>query len=184
MTRSLSASVVTELATNKLNPIELVYIGIGTGYYYTDHYKDVTYNSNTYTASSLFLGLSEVTESSEVAVNSLTLKFTGADQTIISLLLSNDYMDKVVNVYRGFLDDSQALISSPFLLFEGRIENFNIDEDENNSNVLISVASHWADFDKIKTRKTNSNSQKLYFPNDKGFDYASQSVREIKWGRA
>jgi len=184
MPRSLSASVISELATNKINPIELVYIGVSTGYYYTDHYKDVVYNSNTYTASSLFLGLSEVTESSEVAVNSLTLKFTGADQTIISLFLNNDYMDKVVNVYRGFLDDTQTLISDPFLLFEGRIENFNIDEDETSSNVLISVASHWADFDKVKTRKTNSNSQKLYFPNDKGFDYASQSVKEIKWGRA
>jgi len=184
MTRSLTGSLTTELATNKLNPIELVYIGVSTGFYYTDHYKDISYNGNTYVASSLFLGLSEVTESSEVAVNSLTLKFTGADQTIISLVLNNDYMDKVVNVYRGFLNDSQALISDPFLLFEGRIENFNIDEDETSSSVLISVASHWADFDKVKTRKTNTNSQKLYFPNDKGFDYASQSVREIKWGRA
>lgn len=184
MPRSLSGSLTTELATNKLNPIELVYIGVSTGYYYTDHYKNITFNSNTYVASSLFLGLSEVTESSEVAVNSLTLKFTGADQTIISLFLNNDYMDKVVNVYRGFLDDSQALISSPFLLFEGRIENFNIDEDETSSNVLISVASHWADFDKVRSRRTNTNSQKLYFPTDKGFDYASQSVRDIKWGKA
>lgn len=184
MTRSLTGSLITELATNKLNPVELIYVGVSTGFYYTDHYKDISYNGNTYVASSLFLGLSEVTESSEVAVNSLTLKFTGADQAIISLVLNNDYMDKVVNVYRGFLNDSQTLISDPFLLFEGRIENFNIDEDETSSSVLISVASHWADFDKVKTRKTNTNSQKLYFPNDKGFDYASQSVREIKWGRA
>jgi len=44
MPRSLSASVISELATNKINPIELVYIGVSTGYYYTDHYKDVVYN--------------------------------------------------------------------------------------------------------------------------------------------
>jgi len=184
MTRSLSGSLTTELATNKLNPVNLIYIGVSTGSYYTDHYKNISFNGNTYLASSLLLGVSDASESSEVAVNDLVIKFSGADQTIISLFLNNDYMDKSAHIYRGFLDDSQALISDPFLLFEGRIENFNIDETDTSSEVSISIASHWADFDKIAGRKTNTNSQKLYFSTDKGFDYASQSVREIKWGRA
>jgi hypothetical protein len=184
MTRSLSGSLTTELATNKLNPVELIYIGVSSGYYYTDHYKDITYNGNTYLASSLVLGVSDASESSEVSVTDLIVKFSGADQTIISLFLNNDYMNKRAYVYRGFLDDSQTLISDPFLLFDGRIDNFNIDESDTVSEVTVSIASHWSDFDKIAGRKTNTNSQKLYFSTDKGFDYASQSVKEIKWGRA
>ena len=62
--------------------------------------------------------------------------------------------------------------------------SFNITETDNSSEVSISIASHWADFDKIAGRKTNTNSQKLFFSTDKGFDYASKSVKEIKWGRA
>jgi hypothetical protein len=93
-------------------------------------------------------------------------------------------MNKQAFVYRGFLDSSQALISDPFLLFDGRIENFNIEEDDNSSTVSISVASHWADFEKQKGRKTNTGSQKLHFPNDVGFDYASQAIQDIKWGKA
>ena len=46
MTRSLSAGVIAEIATNKLNPVELVYLGIGTGTYYTDHYKDLSFDGN------------------------------------------------------------------------------------------------------------------------------------------
>ncbi len=99
MTRSLSAGVLAEIATNKLNPVELVYLGISTGTYYTDHYKDLTFDGNTYTASSLFLGSSEVQETADVAVNTLTLKFSGADTTIISLLLNNNYMNKPAKVY-------------------------------------------------------------------------------------
>ena len=38
MPRSLNASLITELATNKLNPVELVYLGVSSGSYYTDHY--------------------------------------------------------------------------------------------------------------------------------------------------
>ena len=184
MTRSLNASLISELATNKLNPVELVYLGVSTGTYYTDHYKDITYDGNTYTSSSLFLGASEANESSEIGVNNLVLKFSGADQTIISLFLNNDYMDKRAWVYRGFLDENQALINYPFLLFDGRIENFNVEEDDNSSTVSISVASHWADFEKTSGRRTAENSQKLYFPNDKGMEFASKTAQKIKWGSA
>ena len=184
MARSLTSAVKTELATNKLNPITLVYLGIASGSRYTDHYKDITYSSNTYTASSLLLGVSDVSETSDVAVDSITIAFTGADQSIISLLLNNDYMDKEAEVYKGFLDDSQALISDPFLLFKGRIESYAIEEDINNSQISISISSHWSDFDKVKGRKTNTGSQELFFSGDKGFDYASKSVQNIKWGKA
>ena len=184
MARSLSNSLITELNTNSLNPVELVFIDVGGGFYFTDHYKNIVFDGNTYTSSSVYLGSSEASESSEVAVNNLVVKFSGADQVIISLFLQNEYMDKRAWVYRGFLDDNQELISSPFLLFDGRIENLNIEEDETTSSVNISIASHWADFDKTKGRRTNTNSQRLHFPNDKGFDYASQTAKEIKWGRA
>ena len=183
MARGLTTAVKTEIATNQLNPITLVFLGIGSGSRFTDHYKDISYDSNTYTASSLLLGISDVSESSSVAVDSMTVVFTGADQTIISLLLNNDYMDKEAEVYKGFLDDNQTLIADPFLLFKGRIESFAIDEDSNSSQVSVSIASHWSDFEKEKGRKTNTNSQQLFFSSDVGFDFASQSVRDIKWGR-
>jgi len=184
MARGLTTAVNNELATDKLNPITLLYLNVGTGYRFTDHYKDITYDGNTYSASSLFLKVSDISESSEVEVGNISLEFTGADQTIVSLFLSSNYMDREVEVYKGFMDANQSLIANPFLLFKGRIESFNLDEDLNNSDVQIVVASHWADFDKIKGRKTNTNSQQLYFTGDVGFDYASQTVQDIKWGRA
>lgn len=184
MTRSLNASLISELATNKLNPVELIYLGVSTGSYYTDHYKDLTFDGNTYTASSLFLGSSEVQETADVAVNTLTLKFSGADLTIISLLLNNNYMNKPAKVYRGFLDDSQALIADPFLLFDGRISNFALEENATTSSINIIVTSHWADFEKTSGRRTAENLQKLYFPNDKGMEFASKTAQKIKWGSA
>jgi len=184
MTRGLSASLITELATNKLNPVELIYLGISTGSYYTDHYKNIVYDGDTYLASSLFWGSSEVQENADVAVNTLTVKFSGADQTIISLLLNNNYMNKVAKVYRGFLNDSQALIADPFLLFDGRISNFTLEENATTSSVNIVISSHWADFEKISGRRTAENSQKLYFPNDKGMEFASKTAQKIKWGTA
>jgi hypothetical protein len=183
MTRTLTTAVKNELLTDSLQPITLVYINVGTGFRFTDHYKDITYDSNTYSASSLFTRLSSVTESSEIEVSNITLSFSGADQTIISLFLSNNYMEKEAEVYKGFLNSSEAVIADPFLLFKGRIESFSIDETINNSNANIVVASHWSDFSKIEGRKTNTGSQQLHFSTDKGFEFASQTVQDIKWGR-
>ena len=183
MTRTLTTAVKNELATDSLQPVTLVFINVGSGFRFTDHYKDITYDSNTYTASSLFTKISSVTESSEVEVSNLTISFSGADQTIISLFLNNSYMEKEAEVYKGFLNTSEAVIADPFLLFKGRIESFSIDESINQSNANIVVASHWSDFSKIEGRKTNTGSQQLHFTGDKGFEFASQTVQDIKWGK-
>ena len=184
MTRTLTTAVKNELETDSLQPVNLVYINVGSGYRFTDHYKDITYDSNTYSASSLFTKLTSVTESAEVEVSNITLSFSGADQTIISLFLSNAYMEKEAEVYKALLDTSENVISDPFLLFKGRIESFSIDESINQSNANIVVASHWSDFSKIEGRKTNTGSQQLHFSADLGFEFASQTVQDIKWGRA
>ena len=184
MTRTLTTAVKNELATDSLQPVTLVFINVGSGFRFTDHYKDITYDSNTYTASSLFTKISSVTESSEVEVSNLTISFSGADQTIISLFLNNSYMEKEAEVYKGFLDTSEAVITSPFLLFKGRIESFSVDESINQSNANIIVASHWSDYSKIEGRKTNTGSQQLQFSGDLGFEFASQTTLDIKWGKA
>ena len=183
MARGLTTAVNNELATDSLNPITLVYLGVSTGSRYTDHYKDITYDANTYTASSLLLDASAVSESSEVEITNIQLRFSGADQTIISLFLNNNYMSKDVEVYKGFLNDNQGLIADPITLFKGKIESFSVDEEITNSTVTITATSHWSDFERVQGRKTNTNSQQIYFSSDVGFDYASQAIAELRWGR-
>jgi hypothetical protein len=89
-----------------------------------------------------------------------------------------------VYIYRGFLNDSNTLIADPFLLYKGNIESFNISETEKDSAVGLSIVSHWADFEKKNGRKTNNTSQQRFFSTDVGMDFASQTVQDIKWGRA
>ena len=41
-----------------------------------------------------------------------------------------------------------------------------------------------ADFEKKSGRQTNNNSQQRFFSTDVGMDFSSQTVLDIKWGRA
>jgi hypothetical protein len=60
----------------------------------------------------------------------MALSLSGADQTFISTILNEPIINDEVVVYRGLLDNNNALIADPFLLYKGNIENFAIGETE------------------------------------------------------
>jgi hypothetical protein len=136
-----------------------------------------------YLVSDFILGISEHNEQTDLTKSSLSISLSGADQTFISLVLSENITNDEVNIYRAFLNDSNAIIDHPFLLYKGNIESFEIQESEKSSIVNLSVVSHWADFEKKNGRKTNPTSQKRFFSTDVGMDFASQNVLDIKWGK-
>ena len=187
MTRSLTTAVKNELATNDIRPVHLITIGFATPVNITDCSfsltSSVSGSSVIYTSSDFILGVSNFTEETDVTKTSLTLTLSGADQTFISTCLNENVVNDSVKIFRGFLNDSNALIADPFLLYDGQIDTFSINENQNESTVNLGIVSHWADFEKRSGRKTNNTSQQRFFSTDVGMDFSSQTVLDIKWGR-
>ncbi len=187
MTRSLTTAVKNELATNDIRPIHLITISFGTPVNITDCSfsltSSVSGSSVTYSASDFILGISNHTEETDITKSSVSISLSGADQTFISTVLNENVVNDNVDIFRGFLNDSNGLIADPFLLYRGKIESFEIQEGEKDSTVALSIVSHWADFEKKNGRKTNNTSQQRFFSTDVGMDFASQTVQDIKWGR-
>ena len=188
MTRNLTSTVKTELATTDIRPVHLITIGFSTPVNITDCSFSVTSSisgsSVTYNASDFVLGISEHSEQTDLTKATVNLTLSGANQTFISTVLNENVTNDTVDIYRGFLNDSNTLIADPFLLYRGNIESFNISETEKDSAVGLSIVSHWADFEKKNGRKTNNTSQQRFFSTDVGMDFSSQTVQDIKWGRA
>ena len=188
MTRSLTTAVKNELATNDIRPVHLITIGFTSPVNITDCSfpltSSVSGSSVTYSSSSFIMGISNFTEETDLTKTSITLTLSGADQTFISTVLNENVVNDSVKIFRGFLNDSNALIADPFLLYSGHIETFGIAENATASSVNLQIVSHWADFDKTNGRKTNNTSQQRFFSTDVGMDFSSQTVQDIKWGRA
>jgi hypothetical protein len=188
MTRNLTSTVKTELATNDIRPVHLITIGFSTPVNITDCSfsltSSVSGSSVTYSASDFILGISEHSEQTDLSKATFNLLLSGADQTFISTVLNENVTNDEVLIYRGLLDDNSSLISDPFLLYKGNIESFEIQETNDTSSVKLDIVSHWADFEKKNGRKTNNTSQQRFFSTDVGMDFASQTVQDIKWGRA
>jgi len=188
MTRSLTTAVKNELATNDIRPVHLITIGFGTPVNLTDCSfsltSSVSGSSVTYSASDFILGISNHTEETDITKSSVSISLSGADQTFISTVLNENVVNDSVDIFRGFLDDSNALIADPFLLYRGKIDSFDIAERDKESQVNLSIVSNWADFEKKNGRKTNNTSQQRFFSSDVGMNFSSQTVQDIKWGRA
>ena len=188
MARTLTTALKNELLTNEIRPVHLLSIGFATPVNITDNSfsltSSVSGSSITYTASPFLVATPTFTEETDLTKTSLNITLSGADTTFISTVLNENIVNDSVDIFRGFLDSSNAIIADPILLYSGNIDTFQIDETTTESTVILTVVSHWADFEKKSGRQTNNNSQQRFFNTDVGMDFASQTVLDIKWGRA
>ena len=187
MDRGASASVITELGSDQNFPIHLLSLHFDSGVVYVcDGYKNVTYDGNEYVSLGHLLGFGDIEETSELVVSSLSISLSGVDQVYISKFLSEAYIDRQIKIYKAFLNvNTEALISDPILIFDGRMDSPSISEDPDAGTSIVSVTctNAWVDFERRPGRKTNHEEQQIWFSGDMGFEFASEITKEILWGR-
>ena len=183
MSRTVHSSTATELAKDAFEMAHLVTIDFDTPVYLTDNAHDLTYSSQSYDAGGHLLQMGNVTESSDVRVSRYSIQMSGVNQAYVSVLLGQNYINRQVLIYRATLNNG-VIVGDPVLIYDGRIDGFTITDQKDSSDITISTADHWSDFEKKAGRKTNNNSQQIFFSGDLGFEFASSTVTDLKWGRA
>lgn len=181
MARGLSNDLKTELANQSIKPILLVEINFPTVYRLTNHYKDITHNSNTYSASGHLLSITSKSENAEIDVANFTVRLSAVDSAFTSIILNNNVSNDEVKIDVGLLNSTDALIDT-YEYDKGYIESYRISTD--NGTIDLICTSHFADFSRVAGRKTNEGSQQRFFPSDRGFQFAGLTVQDILWGRS
>jgi len=183
--RGSSAAFQTEIVKDQSQPCHLIEVYLDDTHYVTDSFRDISYNSNTYSALGFFLSFDSIEESAQISASSMTLTLSGVDQTYTNLLLTQNYVDRKVIIRKAFINSSNALISNPIIIFDGRIDNAVINEDADTglASVSASVSNQFVDFEKVTGRYLNHQNQQLYYEGDMGLEYASEIIKDIVWGR-
>lgn len=188
MPRGIDSATIAELAKDSFNLATLVKLNFSTPLKLTDWGRNVEALSQTWTSSSHILSIDSPVETQELRVNTLNISVSGVEQSFSSIFLADNpgvstYMDVEVEVYRACMDDSDAVIGVPILVFKGLITGFDINDSLDSSTLNIECASHWKDFEKQNGRRTNTNSQKVHFAGDIGFDWAALTIADLRWGK-
>lgn len=183
MTRAIDPATITALQSDAFHMAHLIQLDFSAVIRLTDWGRNIPALGSTFISSPHLVGIGDSSESTDIRINSIDIVMSGVEQTFIAVFLNNNYMDIRARIFKAVLDSSDAIIGAPFLVFDGRISSYSINDSGGASNLSIEVSSHWADFELSKGRQTNRNSQQYYFPQDKGMDFSGVIVRNLKWGK-
>jgi len=187
MERGSTTEFKQELVKAQNHPVHLVEVEFDSGsVYMTDGFKMIIFDGDEYQAVGNFLGFSDIEETAEVIVSNVTLSLSGIDQVWISNILNENFIDRKVKIWTGFLDGFYLdLVTNPVLIFEGRMNQPTISEnpESGESTVAVSCTNAWVDFSRKTGRHTNHEEQQIHFPGDKGFEFASEIIKGFTWGK-
>ena len=185
MADRLNSALIDAVSKQVIQCYESVYMDIDDGVYITNAPYNLTIDSNTYYSVGQFLGFSSIQEEKIFTTSEVTISLSGMPShelgtSFISDLLQYDYVDKEVKIYRSFFD-SDSYIDS-FLLFKGRLDSPVIQDDPNETTTIAATcSSHWVDYERINGIITNDDRQQDLYSGDLGFEYAKETIKDIKW---
>ena len=121
MAITLPSAISTAIAGNDIWSCFLLEMVIGnTTYRITDHYRPLTFSSNTYQANGNLLSIANVSDKLNADNDNLSVNLSGIDSTFRRDVLNEDAIGGDVSIYRGFLSTTTgALLANPTLVYEG-----------------------------------------------------------------
>ena len=106
-----------------------------TTYTFCNAAGPITVSGITFSGLGSLLSLGDVQQDIKASSDDLMIALTGIDPTNVSIILSNDIKGSSVEVWRGFLDTNNQIITTPttqfFKRYTGIINTVSITEDWN-----------------------------------------------------
>ena len=200
MSRGLASAVKTLLAQDEFHYVDLLELHFDTVRKLTDGPFDIILPTGSptisgvdvsYSADGMWLGYSNSGETGIPRVNQIKITMSGADSdaagtptvTYANIALNQEYLNKRCVIYRQFMNDDNTQVGDPVMIWDGEIVASNIRDSATDSVIEFTSSNVFYDFDMVQCRRTNSASQQQYFPQDKGFDSATQDITDVRWGR-
>ena len=149
----------------------------------TDNSYDVTYNSETYSASGGLLSVTPPGSSSELSRDIFNISVLDPDNAYRVALI--EAIAAPVEVMAGFIDITTGGIYPVYLhVYKGIINNVSWEISDDSPIVNISCSGQFAKLKHITNITTSQQSRQNLFPNDTSMNLAYDSTNEVtlKWG--
>lgn len=149
---------------------------------FSDRLDTVTINGDSYSGLGKLMAITGSNSEIRTSGQEVTITLSGIPNSSISDIVNSNIKGASVKIVRGLFNDIDGLFLSglagnPMTRFQGYVNNLGLEEEydienRNSSNTLILSCASNVDIlgGKISGRKTNSESQKKYFPNDISMD--------------
>ena len=173
MARNLHSDLDTAVQQDEIHPLLLakintsggdvrVWTGIG----------DLTFNSETYTGTGTFGGVTTVTEKTDLSANGIGFSLSGIPSELISTALGEVEQGRTCTLWLALLNTSTgALINNPYEIFAGFTDVTIIGEEGETSTITINAENRLISLERNRVRRYTDEDQRNEHDGDKGFEF-------------
>ena len=131
-------TTINAVTGSQINHAEFVKLTVGnaaTVYTFCNAAAPITVGGITFANLGALLNVGDVQRDIKATSDDMTIALTGIDPTNVGIILSNDIKGSLVEVWRGFFDSNNQIITTPttqfFKRYQGIINSVSITEDFN-----------------------------------------------------
>jgi hypothetical protein len=169
---------MTALNSSSIQQAEFIRLTLPSNTYtFCNAASPITVNGITFTNLGSLLQLSDIKRDIKATSSDLSVSLTGVDGTNVAVVLGADIKGSRIEVWRGFLDSNNQIITTPtqqfFKRYQGIVSNFSITEDFNEqlrirvATVGLSCASFRTILEnRVGGVRTTPKIWQVYYPND------------------
>jgi hypothetical protein len=173
-------TTMAALSGPQIRHAEFVKLTVGlseTVYTFCNAAAPINVGGTTFLNLGALLNVGDVQRDMRSTSDDMTIALTGIDPTNIGIILGNDIKGSLVEVWRGFFDDNNQIITTPttqfFKRYQGIINSVSITEDFNSelrtriATCSIACSSMRRILEnRLGGVKTNQSSWQFLYPND------------------
>jgi hypothetical protein len=173
---------------SQINHAEFVKLTVGTAatvYTFCNAAAPITVGGITFSNLGALLSVGDVQRDIKATSDDMTIALTGIDPTNVALILSSDIKGSLVEVWRGFFDSNNQIITTPttqfFKRYQGIINSVSITEDFNSeartriATCSISCSSMRRVLEnRLSGVKTNQNNWQFIYAGDTSMNRVSE----------
>ena len=129
-------TTMNALNSSSIQQAEFIRLTLTSGIYtFCNAASPITVNGITFTNLGSLLQLNDIKRDIKATSSDLSISLTGIDGTNVAVVLGADIKGSRIEVWRGFLDSNNQIITTPtqqfFKRYQGIVSNFSITEDFN-----------------------------------------------------
>lgn len=185
MPRDLATDYKNAITAKSVKPLFLVsgFFDSGTIRFFNG-IGSFSYGGNTYTGSGNLLKISQIMETQKTEARGLNLELNGVPSGIIAIALAEPYQDRKITVEMAVLDEANAVIATPFMMFSGKADILEPEIGGATSTIKLSAENDLIVLTRKNERRRTPEDQHLLYPTDTFFDQVtSLQALDIVWGK-
>lgn len=180
--RDLTPDMVTEITAKSLAPIILMEgeFATGTARFWSG-YGTLSWNGADWSGLGHLVELSPIEESTEIAAKGFSVRLGGQDPATLSLALAACRQGKPGRFWLGALNAAGAVVGNPYLLRRGRLDAASGTDAGESASISVTYEDRMTDLERAREYRYTTESQRLFYPNDLGFEFVPslQDVTDV-----